>query len=191
MLQPGDSLDTVTYYIGANVEVGPDVAIASGAVLEAAPGSRLVLERGVCIGSQVVVHAYGGNLILEAEVNLGKGVLLLGAGTVGAKTCIGAESTLINPKVEAEQVIPARSLFGDPHRSQELDDSPKAEANSQNGKVPHNATVEAEAEKSAESEVQSDSTTSNGAVYGRAQVAQLVQTLFPYRNATMSDSNSS
>ena len=109
--------ETAQVYVAGDVVVAPDVTIAIGAVLQAQPGSRLVIESRVCIGTQVVVHAYGGELRLRTGVNVGPGGLLLGQGSVGENACIGAESTLIHPQVAAAAVIPAQSLWGDPSHS--------------------------------------------------------------------------
>jgi carbon dioxide concentrating mechanism protein CcmN len=106
--------ETAQVYVAGDVVVAPDVTIAPGAVLQANPGSRLVIEARVCIGAQVVIQAYGGELNLQAGVNVGPGGLLLGQGRIGENACIGAESTLIHPQVAAAAVVPAHSLWGDP-----------------------------------------------------------------------------
>jgi carbon dioxide concentrating mechanism protein CcmN len=59
MVQAHEQLAIGDYYIGANVELAPDVAIAAGVVLEAAPGARLVIASGVCLGLGVIVQAAG------------------------------------------------------------------------------------------------------------------------------------
>lgn len=175
--------DASTFYIGGHVEMGPNVVVASGAVLEAAPGSRLVLESGVCVGSGVIIQAYGGDLVISADVNLGKEVLLVGTGKIGDRACIGAESTLINPQMDADQVVPARSLLGD------------FAPVSQNGTIP-SATSNGNAATNGGSADPSDyqesgSLASANVVYGRDQVMQLVKTLFPHRNQLNSNSDSS
>ncbi len=158
----------MTYYVGENVIVHANVVIASGVVLEAAPGSRVIVGAGTCIGAGTVVQAYGGDLILAVGVSLGKDVLLLGQGTVGQKACIGAESTVVNPAIRANQVIAARSLLiaASGNRSE-----PKVtpEQAQNNGSAVTSEGVEASA-------------LSNGSVvYGRDQVMRLVHTLFPHR----------
>jgi carbon dioxide concentrating mechanism protein CcmN len=145
------------YFIGSNVEVSPDVAIAPSVILEATATSRLIIETGVCLGTGVIVQAYGGTLVLATGANLGKDVLIVGAGRVGSGACIGAESTLIDPHIDDSQVIAARSL---------IISSPVA--------------ASSETNLSTESLASSLST---GTVYGREQVMQLVRTLFPYRDA--------
>lgn len=185
-----------TYYVGANVIVGPNVAIAPGTVLEASPKSQLIIEQGVCIGAGVVVQAFGGQLILRAGASIGREVLVLGAGTIGPQACIGAESTLINPSIESHHVVPARSLLGDSSRGNDLDALQDQKGSSQNeasakstpqsnGIGPPSAPAlpnEADAAEQISTSVKQGNT-----VYGREQVTRLVGILFPHRRAVMSD----
>ena len=216
MVQTHEQLGATGYYIGKNVEVGPNVVIAAGAVLDAAPGSRLMIEADVCIGSGVVIQVYGGDLTLGAGVNLGKEVLLVGCGAIAPRACIGAESTVMNPQIEADAVIPARSLIGD--RGQPLPSpAPPAATNgaqaprqpesasedtSQNGKSPAASTPAppenngASAENNGATEPSADESEAStlaaaNMVYGRDQVMQLVKTLFPHRDMLNGNQNGS
>ncbi|MGF1521005.1 MAG: hypothetical protein ACFBSF_01625 [Leptolyngbyaceae cyanobacterium] len=183
------------YYVGANVEVSPGAVIAAGVVLQAALDSQLVIEAGVCIGTGVVVQAYGGKLTLAAGSSVGQGTLLLGSGIIGSQACVGAESTLINPAIAANQVVPAQSLLGDTSRSLIANPDTDQTAQSPNGKV----STFADAASHADSETAPDTAAdlnghgsaivTNSTVYGREQVLKLVETLFPHRNATMSNSD--
>lgn len=112
------------------VEVAEGVALADGVVLNAAPGCRLVLAPGVCVGSGVIIQAVRGDLVIEPGVVLGSGVLIVGTGRLGQNACIGAESTLINPAILSSQVVPPNSLLGDPSQS------------SRNGTAPNSVVVE-------------------------------------------------
>ena len=182
MLQHGFGFDAAAVCIWGDVTIAPDVAIAPGAVLEAAPGSRLIIQERVCIGSGVIVQAVWGELRLEVGASLGAGVLLWGRGSVGSHACIGAESTVLNPQVAADQVIPARSLLGDPQRSAPepamagnlgAATSPLYQGAEGAGTEPQNgAAVSAEAALGAPA-----------IVYGREQVTQLIHTLFPHRRS--------
>lgn len=197
MLQENPYSVAMTYYIGANVTVGSGVAIAAGAVLAAAPGSRLIIESEVCIGLGVVVQAHGGDLIVRSGVSLGKGTLLLGTGSVGRQACIGAESTLINPQIQANQVVPARSLLGDPSQAQGNQPPLSPEVSydsSHNGQTPNtNGAANNSSSESGDQLVPLDETSAStgpaATVYGREQVAQLVRVLFPHRDAVMSESD--
>lgn len=189
------------FYLGNTVEVGPDVAIASGAVLEAAPGSRLVLGTGSCIGSGVVIQAYGGDLILAPGVSLGKEVLLVGAGYIGEKACIGAESTLINPQIEADAAIPARSLLDTSFSSSDTPDTTFSNSHSSSSEangtgnvlsaVVEDPSTGASIEDNDNGEPMSSSPSSEQPVYGRDQVMQLVKTLFPHRDSLNGNNGSS
>ncbi|MEM6714049.1 MAG: hypothetical protein AAF622_03160 [Cyanobacteria bacterium P01_C01_bin.147] len=174
MVQAHEQLTAIDYYIGANVEVAPDVAIAAGVVLEAAPGARLVIASGVCIGTGVIVQAVGGKLTLGIGVNLGTGVLIVGQGLVGPHACIGAESSLLNPDVTAGAVVPARSLLGINNQQGDHDDPNGQSAASGSPTTADSAT--------AASEPESNLAPAN-IVYGREQVTQLMKTLFPHRDA--------
>lgn len=197
MVQTQEQQDVADYYLGNNVEVAPDVVIAPGAVLDAAPGSRLVIEAGACIGSGVVIQVYGGDLTLGSGVNVGKEVLLVGTGQIGARACIGAESTLMNPQVAADAVVSARSLIGDNGRlSQASSNSGRhPDVTSQNGQgfAPEPQTAsegdlegkpDANKGESNHQGEAADTGTLSAAnmVYGREQVMQLVKTLFPHRD---------
>jgi carbon dioxide concentrating mechanism protein CcmN len=216
MVQTHEQLGATGYYIGKNVEVSPNVVIAAGAVLDAAPGSRLMIEADVCIGSGVVIQVYGGDMTLGAGVNLGKEVLLVGCGAIAPRACIGAESTVMNPQIEADAVIPARSLIGD--RGQPLPSpAPPADTNgapappkpetasegtSQNGQSPEATPPAAtdnnssKAEENGTSEkpsaaAEESTLTAANMVYGREQVMQLVKTLFPHRGMLNGNQNGS
>lgn len=99
------------------VEVAEGVALSHCVVLDAAPGCRLVLAPGVCVGSGVIIQAVRGDVVIEPGAVLGSGVLIFGAGRIGQNACIGAESTLINPAISSGQVVPPNSLLGDPSQS--------------------------------------------------------------------------
>ena len=191
MVQAHEQLAAADYYIGANVEIAPDVAIAAGVVLEAAPDARLVIASGVCLGMGVIVQAAGGKLVLGAGVNLGSGVLIVGQGLIGPHACIGAESSLLNPQITAGAVLPARSLHGVPtalansQTSNNGHHASSAGLNSHNGSVPTAIDPEVEAVSNGAEETNAGEGTlaPNRVVYGREQVTQLMKTLFPHRDA--------
>lgn len=191
MVQAHEQLTAVDYYIGDNVEVAPGVAIAAGVVLEATPGARLVIASGVCIGTGVIVQASGDKLVIGIGVNLGAGVLIVGQGIVGPHACIGAESSLLNPQVTAGAAIPARSLLGVNDQSPgnpEYNGHNSQAANGQNGRSDssHSDEDTAHMPEPAIAEVTESEAEAGLApariVYGREQVTQLMQTLFPHRD---------
>src|SRR4028119_2335323 len=102
--------------MSGDVVVNEGAAIAPGAILQAEPGSRISIAAGACIGLGVILHAREGTLEIGAGVILGAGVLVVGAGKIGANACIGAGTTLIDPCIDQMQIMPAGSLIGDTSR---------------------------------------------------------------------------
>ncbi|MBE9155875.1 hypothetical protein IQ265_03370 [Nodosilinea sp. LEGE 06152] len=192
-------------HIQGNVDLAPGVAVAPGVLLGAAPGCRLIISAGVCLGADVVVQASRGDLVLEPGVSLGSGVLVVGHGSIGQHTCIGSNSTLINPSLGASQVVAPGSLVGDP--SQPAPDPLQSSrsglgvgaafptqngayvaSGSGNGSQPAGTQGE-KAHYGGSNGNTSNGNTSNGSrlngssVYGKAQVNHLLSTLFPHRQA--------
>ncbi|MBD1912135.1 MULTISPECIES: hypothetical protein [unclassified Leptolyngbya] len=102
----------IPYWVVGEVVVDPSAAIAPGTLLLAEPGCRLFIGPGVCMGTGSIVHGFGGDLTIEAGAVVGSAALLLGNGKIGAKACIGASATLVNPTVEAGQMILQDSYNG-------------------------------------------------------------------------------
>jgi carbon dioxide concentrating mechanism protein CcmN len=102
--------------MSGDVVVNEGAAIAPGVILQADSGSRISIAAGACIGMGVILHAREGTLEIEAGVILGAGVLVVGAGKIGANACIGAGTTLIDPCIDQMQIMPAGSLIGDTSR---------------------------------------------------------------------------
>ncbi len=187
-----------------DVDLAPGVTVAPGVLLGAAPGCRLVISSGVCLAADVVVQARQGDLVLEPGVSLGSGVLVVGHGAIGQHTCIGANSTLINPALGASQVVAPGSLLGDPSQAQKQaqnqvqnQESSSQRASSsrassyangssaqgtghsaQNGSTPNGSSVSGSSSGSA-----GGSAGQGKSVYGKAQVNRLLTTLFPQRQA--------
>ena len=82
---------------------------------EPIPDSCLVIGAGVVLGEGCVIQAYGGSLVIEEGVTLGRQVLLIGQGIIHKNACIGALSTLMSTiNVMENAMIPAQSLVGAP-----------------------------------------------------------------------------
>lgn len=122
---PQLSTDSQIYYISGEVVIDPSVAIAPGSIIQADPDSRIVIAAGTCIGMGSVIHAYQGVLEIGPGVSLGAGVLILGQGKIGANTCIGATTTIINPQISNQSAIPPGILMGDTSRQVEITQSEK------------------------------------------------------------------
>lgn len=114
-LQPLRSPELSTYLSG-DVVIHRDAVIAPGVLMLADPGSRIIIGAGVCIGLGAILHAHGGDLTIEAGATLGAGVLIVGAGCIGANTCVGATTTVFNTSIDRGQLIPPASLLGDTSR---------------------------------------------------------------------------
>ncbi len=65
-----------------------------------------------------MIQAAGGDLEIGAGVCLGRGVLIVGTGTIEPNACIGAGTTAIDPQIAAGDVIPPYSLLGDRSRGE-------------------------------------------------------------------------
>lgn len=116
-LQPLHPIDDRQSYTSGAVEIDPSAAIAPGVLLQADPGSRIVVAAGASVGMGSVLHARNGSLEIGQGANLGAGVLLVGAVTVGPHACIGSASTVIDGAVAAYQIVSPGSLLGDAGRS--------------------------------------------------------------------------
>ncbi len=181
--------------MSGDVVVNNGAAIAPGVILQADPGSRLSIAAGACIGMGAILHAREGNLDIGAGVILGAGVLVVGAGTIGANACIGAATTLIDPCIPQMQILPAGSLLGDSSRQIVAEDAPP--------ETPAAATPAVEPPEKEETKLDTPPETaeppppasSNGAqpppqpgetptiLYGQAHINRLLGTLFPHRQA--------
>ncbi len=152
------------------VVVAPGVAQANNVILGAAPGCRLVVSTGVCLGSDVIIQATRGDLIIEPGANLGSGVLVVGRGRIGQHACVGANSTLIDPTLKTGQVVPPNALVGDLSRSTDgAEDATPSVPHHQPAADSHSSLPPASAP--------------SANVYGQKQVHQLLNTLFPHRQA--------
>ena len=191
--------------MSGDVVVNDGAAIAPGVILQADPGSRISIAAGACIGMGTILHAREGNLDIGAGVILGAGVLVVGAGTIGANACIGAATTLIDPCIPQMQILPAGSLIGDSSRQvvAEATAPETAEADTPRVDRPIDQPPEPETlpQTPPETAVEPPEST-NGAgpppqpaegptiLYGQAHIHQLLGTLFPHRQAfNRSDEN--
>jgi carbon dioxide concentrating mechanism protein CcmN len=123
-LPPLQAMHDSQVYISGDVTIHPNAAIAPGVLLQASPGSSIIIAAGVCIGMGAVLHACDGILEIQEGVSLGAGVLMVGAGMIGANACIGSQCTLLNTSVEGKVLVPSGSVLGDGSRQIQ----PEAEA---------------------------------------------------------------
>ncbi|NJM96216.1 MAG: hypothetical protein HC800_02500 [Phormidesmis sp. RL_2_1] len=114
MSQRAPSLVSDTHYcVVGDVTIDATAAIASGVVLQASSGSRIVIGNGVCLAAGVCIQSRAGVLTIASGVSLGANVLVIGSGNIGANACVSPGSTLINPNVEANAILPPDTLVGD------------------------------------------------------------------------------
>lgn len=104
-------------YVSGDVKIDPSAVIGPGVLLAAEPNSRIVIAAGVCIGMGTIIHAQEGSLEVETGAVLGAGVLIIGAGKIGANACVGSCTTILYSSIEPQQVIYPNSLIGDKSRS--------------------------------------------------------------------------
>ena len=188
--------------MSGDVVVNEGAAIAPGVILQADPGSRISIAAGTCIGMGVILHAREGNLDIGAGVILGAGVLVVGAGTIGANACIGAATTLINPCIPQMQILPAGSLIGDTSREAVAEaTAPEPPAVEPPVEPPVDRPIEPDPPEPTQtlpqtppetatdppSDTAAESPAQPGEVptilYGQAHINHLLGTLFPHRQA--------
>ncbi|MGC1217429.1 MAG: hypothetical protein WA883_08140 [Phormidesmis sp.] len=98
------------YCVMGDVTVADGATVAPGVVLQASPGSRIAIAAGTCLAGGVCIQSRQGVLTIESGANLGANVLVVGHGTIGANACISPGSTLMNPQIEANTLLPPNSL---------------------------------------------------------------------------------
>ncbi|MEL6472120.1 MAG: hypothetical protein AAFQ74_20520 [Cyanobacteria bacterium J06623_4] len=103
------------YCVVGDVTVDDTAAIAAGVVLQASPGSRIVIAPGACLAAGVCVQSRKGVLTIGAGASLGANVLVIGSGNIGQNACISAASTLLNPQVADAEVVLPGTVVGDSH----------------------------------------------------------------------------
>lgn len=99
------------YCLVGDVTVDDSAAIAPGVVLQALPGSRIVIGSRVCLAGGVCIQSKAGVLTISAGATLGANVLIVGRGNVGANACISPGSTLMDPQVEDNSLLAPNTLL--------------------------------------------------------------------------------
>ncbi|HEY9880149.1 MAG TPA: hypothetical protein V6D29_16960 [Leptolyngbyaceae cyanobacterium] len=181
-----DAIMHTPYYVHGDVDIDGEAAIAPGVILVAEPGSRLIIARGTCVGADAIIRARQGNLVIEPEASIGSGALVVGWGRIGAQACVGSGSTLLNPQLPPRTLVAPRTLTGEPSRSAEASSNGLTQEGLPEAKpeplIPEEATsIEDIAEANGHNSNGNGSGVSH--VYGREQVQQLLETLFPHRQA--------
>lgn len=112
-LPPLQPLSDADICVSGDVTIHPSAVVAYGAILQAAPNSRIIIGEGACVGMGAVLNACQGIIEIRAGAVLGAGVLIVGWGEIGKNACIGTATTIFNASVGQMAVIPPGSLIGD------------------------------------------------------------------------------
>ncbi|WP_017292634.1 hypothetical protein [Geminocystis herdmanii] len=126
ILQPS-TIDTTQ--IRGDVTIDRNVIIASGVILNATSGTKIILSSGVCLGMGTIITAYDGDIEIKENTILGSGSLILGSCVIGSQVSLGASVTIYNTSVEPLTVIPAGTIIGDRSRKVELKEEKKDNGN--------------------------------------------------------------
>lgn len=182
-------ISTSHYFASGDVTIQEGAAIAPGVLLQADPGSRIVVKAGACIGIGSILHAHQGTIEVGEGANIGAEVLLVGQVTIGANACVGSATTILNSAIEAGRVISSGSLIGDTSRSGEelrVTDTvalPRADAvqpgNSFNRADSSTATPAVVPLNPSEAAMSAPVESSGVNVYGQVYVNQLLVKMFP------------
>ncbi|HEY9630865.1 MAG TPA: hypothetical protein V6C84_26525 [Coleofasciculaceae cyanobacterium] len=168
------------FFVSGDVTIHPTAAIAPGVLLQADPGCRLVVGAGVCVGIGALLHAHQGNLVIEAGVTLGSGVLIVGQATIGENACIGSAVTILNRSIEPQQLIASGTLVGDDSRQiGSSEQGGLGESSAAPTQPPAAPSPAAAAPAHSSSEVAQ-------VIYGRAYLEKMMVTMFPQRQANLS-----
>ncbi|MEO0948155.1 MAG: hypothetical protein AAFY11_08425, partial [Cyanobacteria bacterium J06641_5] len=65
-------------YISGDVTIEERVIIGPGVVLQATPGSRLIVRARACLGAGAIVHAHQGLLEIQTDAIVGARSLVVG-----------------------------------------------------------------------------------------------------------------
>jgi carbon dioxide concentrating mechanism protein CcmN len=110
-LPPLEPIGDFRSYVCGDVVIDETAAIASGVLLQADQGGKIIIGAGVCIGMGAVLHAQGGLLEIGAGANLGAGVLVYGSSKIGEGACIGASSSIVRAIIAKGAIVPPCSLI--------------------------------------------------------------------------------
>jgi carbon dioxide concentrating mechanism protein CcmN len=190
------------YVVSGEVDIEEEASIGLGVVLRANPGCRIHIGRGVCIGAGSILHACGGSLVVEAGATLGKGVLVIGQGTISENACIGSEATLLNCSILRQAVIPPGSLLGDPTwRSEEeatgvtqtepeeierVQELPAAPVQGVSEAPPPSSEAEVTPQEQAEPTQEKRGVGKLNGIPGRAELERLLGKIYPHRQVLSS-----
>jgi carbon dioxide concentrating mechanism protein CcmN len=200
-ISPLQPISTSSACFSGDVTIDPSAAIALGVLIQADPNSKVIVSSGVCIGMGSIIHAQGGELEILAGANLGAGVLILGRGKIGANSCIGSLTTVLNSSIADGQVVAPGSLIDgisdrqtDPHNqanamtNSAYSTNTEVEISLPSEKVISTSTTQVIAEvitevRSSEVKPSESSSQSTATTHGQVQLNRLMGKLFPHRQS--------
>jgi carbon dioxide concentrating mechanism protein CcmN len=194
-ISPLQPISTSSACVSGDVTIDPSAAIALGVLIQADPNSKIMIAAGVCIGMGSIIHAQGGVLEIGSGANLGAGVLILGQGKIGANSCIGSVTTILNSSIAAGQVVAPGSLI-DGISDRETDPfKGNAVTNSATQVLPSTETVVSTSTTQVIAEVITEVTSSEvkpsespsqstATTHGQVQLNRLMGKLFPHRQSS-------
>jgi carbon dioxide concentrating mechanism protein CcmN len=110
-LPPLEPIGDFRSYVCGDVVIDQTAAIASGVLIQADDGGKIIIGAAVCIGMGAVLHAQDGLLEIGAGANLGAGVLVYGTTKIGEGACIGASSSIVRAVIAKGAIVPPCSLI--------------------------------------------------------------------------------
>ncbi len=110
-LPPLEPIGDFRSYVCGDVVIDHTAAIASGVLIQADDGGKIIIGAAVCIGMGAVLHAQDGLLEIEAGASLGAGVLVYGTTRIGEGACIGASSSIVRAVIAKGAIVPPCSLI--------------------------------------------------------------------------------
>ncbi len=110
-LPPLEPIGDFRSYVCGDVVIDQTAAIASGVLIQADDGGKIIIGAGVCIGMGAVLHAQDGLLEIGTGANLGAGVLVYGTTKIGEGACIGASSSIVRAIIAKGAIVPPCSLI--------------------------------------------------------------------------------
>jgi len=191
-------VSTTHYYVSGDVTVHPGAAIAPGVLLQANPGSRIVIYSSACVGLGSVIQAHEGTIEIGEGVIIGAGVLLIGTVTVGDRACVGTGTTVMNRSIASLSIVPPGSLLMNENNQPEQLEAVKEldlteDVWQENGSKPQ-TDVQTNGSKLTVEPQESDEIESpasqNGEVYGQAYVNRLLGRMFPNQRSFNSNGDS-
>ncbi len=153
-LPPLEPIGDFRSYVCGDVVIDQTAAIASGVLIQADDGGKIIIGAAVCIGMGAVLHAQDGLLEIGAGANLGAGVLVYGTTKIGEGACIGASSSIVRAVIAKGAIVPPCSLISGLEQSAIVTATPESAVDRTVTEIQIEITTEAIAEQLLETDAQ-------------------------------------